>query len=101
MIQKINYVCTFAITGFLIFHPELRAFANYLEDPAHNDIEDVEVFDDITKLREEMIDMAANTLDEVEVGKKSNKSSVILNQGHNIAVDMDYYFTAIRKTFFS
>merc|ERR1712088_1229114 len=48
---------TFGINtnGFLIFHPKLRAFANYLEDPAHNDIEDVEVFDDITKLREEMI----------------------------------------------
>ena len=50
-----------------------------------------------------MIDMAADTMEtvEVKVGEKKLNSSVILHQGHAMSIDMDYYYTAIRKTFFS
>ena len=38
----LGYTFGLNTNGFLIFHPKLSALSNYLEDPAHNDIEDVE-----------------------------------------------------------
>ena len=38
----LGYVFGLNTNGFLIFHPKLSSLSNYLDDPAHNDIEDVE-----------------------------------------------------------
>ena len=51
-----------------------------------------------------MIDAAIDNKNEqmeITVGKKKIKSTTVLNQGHAISVDMEYYYTAIQKTHFS
>ena len=47
--------------GFLIFHPSLWTVSNYLEDPAHNDLEEIEGDSEaISSLRKAMIDLATS-----------------------------------------
>ena len=87
--------------GFLIFHPKLWMFSNYLEEPVHNDLEDVEGgSEDISLLRKQMVDLAADQNDHF-VKKMITNSSVILHQGHSATLEMEYYYTAIKKTLFS
>merc|ERR1712223_1639134 len=93
--------------GFLIFHPNLWMIANYLEDPAHNDLEEVEGdTPEIKELRKAMIDMAAGDDDEgsdkkIGVEKTSIRSAVILNLGHSASLDFEYFYTSIPETRFS
>ena len=96
---------TFGINanGFLIFHPNLLAISNYLEDPAHNDLEDIEGdAEEISKLRKAMIDDATKDEESSQkVEKVTIKTSIILNEGHSKTVELDYYYTPIPKTRFS
>ena len=60
--------------------------------------------ENIAELRKNMIDAAIDNKNEqmeITVGKKKIKSTTVLNQGHAISVDMEYYYTAIPKTHFS
>lgn len=78
--------------------------SNYLEDPAHNDIEDIEGDSpEIIALRKEMVDMAAAEDEEPGADPRQSKinSSVILNPGHSKSIEMDYFYTAIPQTRFS
>ena len=90
--------------GFLIFHPSLWTVSNYLEDPAHNDLEDIEGDSQaISSLRKAMIDLATgqeaitNQVQRVTIPD----SSVILNEGHSKSLNMTFYFTAVPKTRFA
>lgn len=97
----LGYTFGLNTNGFLIFHPNLWMISNYLEDPAHNDLEDIEgSSDEIRQLRKEMIDMAA---DQVKTGvrKISMTSAVILNLGHSASIEMDYFYAPIVKTSFA
>lgn len=87
--------------GFLIFHPKLWLFYNYLEEPVHNDLEDVEGGSEkLSMLRKEMIDLAVD--DHLNnVRKVDINASVILHQGHSATVEMEYFYTAIKKSLFS
>ncbi len=97
---------TFAINsnGFLIFHPDLWMVSNYLEDPAHNDLADVEGNSEaITALRREMIEMAAIDPEngDATVKSVSLEASVILQQGHSATIEVDYHYAPILGTTFS
>ena len=95
---------TFGINtnGFLIFHPRLWMVSNYLEDPAHNDLEDIEgVSEEMTRLRKEMIDLAADSKGGDEVRQIDMKTAIILNPGHSITVEMEYFYLPIPSTRFS
>ena len=100
----LGYTFGLNTNGFLIFHPYLWMVSNYLEDPAHNDIEDIEGDSpEIIALRKEMVDMAAAEDEEPGADPRQSKinSSVILNPGHSKSIEMDYFYTAIPQTRFS
>lgn len=87
--------------GFLIFHPSLWSVSNYLEDPVHNDLEDIEGnLPEILKLRQEMIDMAADE-DPSGTRKIDVTSAVILNLGHSVTTEMEYFYAPVLRTRFS
>ena len=76
--------------------------SNYLEDPAHHDLEDLEGDSEvITQLRHRMIDLAAAGQDDHNIHRLNMTASVILNQGHSASVPMTYFFTRIANTRFS
>lgn len=88
--------------GFLIFHPNLWSVSNYLEDPAHNDLEDIEGdAPEILKLRQEMIDMAADEDSTAGTRSIDITSAVILNLGHSATVEMEYFYAPVLRTRFS
>ena len=89
--------------GFLIFHPSLWTVSNYLEDPAHNDLEDIEGDSEaISSLRKAMIDLATSQDQRAEVQRLTiPDSSVILNEGHSKSLNMSFYFTSVPKTRFA
>ncbi len=81
--------------GFLLFHPKMWALANYLEDPSHNDLEDLEGdVEEIKALRMAMVDMAA-TGNPAQIQKMRVNTSVILNLGHSLQIEVDYFFAPV------
>lgn len=97
----LGYTFAMNTNGFLIFHPSLWMVENYLEDPAHNDFADIEGdIEPLTSIRKEMIDMAFKQEFQRVVNKEVNISTVV-EHGHAIPTDLDYYYSAIKGTNFS
>ena len=98
----LGYTFGLNTNGFLIFHPNLWMISNYLEEPAHHDLEDVEGDSEvIAQLRGQMIDLAAEDGHQHDIRTLLHDTSVILNEGHSATVSMEYFFTSIAQTRFS
>jgi hypothetical protein len=96
----LGYAFGLNANGFLIFHPNLWIMSNYLEEPAHNDLADIEG-DSVETLRRKMIDLAASTDGWMATKMININASVVLQRGHSMPTEVKYFYTQIEKTTFS